>query len=69
MLRARFHLSGSHLWHGRLSEQRVANVGTVAVLDHVGGLIERVSYDPYGRGRHHWPADVDGDWDQSSTGA
>jgi RHS repeat-associated protein len=39
---------------------------TVAVLDQNSNLLERVSYDPYGRSRHHWMADVDGDGDQDS---
>jgi len=36
---------------------------TVAVLDVVGGLIERVDYSPWGSARHHPKGDVDGDGD------
>lgn len=34
---------------------------TVAVLDDAAVLLERVSYDPYGRARHHKLADCSGD--------
>jgi RHS repeat-associated protein len=44
-----------------------AQFSPVAVIDDAGDLIERVSYDPYGSARHHWPADVDGDGDHDST--
>jgi RHS repeat-associated protein len=40
---------------------------TVAVIDHTAELAERVTYTAYGRARHHWPADVDGDGDHDST--
>jgi RHS repeat-associated protein len=34
---------------------------TVAVVSDTAILLERVSYDPYGRARHHRPADMTGD--------
>jgi len=40
-----------------------AQFSTVAVMAANGDLQERVSYDPYGKARHHLLADVDGDGD------
>jgi len=40
-----------------------AQFSTVAVMGANGDLHERVSYDPYGKARHHLLADVDGDGD------
>jgi len=40
-----------------------AQFSTVAVMGANGHLHERVSYDPYGKARHHLLADVDGDGD------
>ena len=36
---------------------------SVALIDDVGDLVERVSYDAYGRGRHRPLGDLDGDGD------
>ncbi|HRQ73078.1 MAG TPA: RHS repeat-associated core domain-containing protein [Phycisphaerales bacterium] len=44
-----------------------AQVSVVAVVGPTGALRERVVYSPYGEGRHHWPADLDGDGDVDST--
>lgn len=44
-----------------------AQHSTIALLDDTAGLYERISYDPYGRARHQWPADVDGDGDVDTT--
>jgi len=33
----------------------------VAVLDVTSALMERVTYDPYGRAQHRWPGDFNGD--------
>lgn len=41
-----------HLTDGQFS--------TVAIVNHTGTLIERTSYDSYGKARHHQPGDVDG---------
>jgi RHS repeat-associated protein len=43
----------------------------VAVLDVSGELMERVTYDPYGRAQHRWPADFNGDgyMDGTDTGS
>ena len=35
----------------------------VAILEGDGTLVERVVYQPYGEGRHHYPFDLDGDGD------
>ena len=35
----------------------------VALLDDIAVLSERVRYDAYGRARHRWPTDLDGDGD------
>jgi len=32
----------------------------VTLVDDAGEVAERVSYDPYGKARHHWREDVDG---------
>ena len=43
---------------------------TVAVIDDSANLIERVTYDAYGKARHHpkWDADRDGDVDSTEYG-
>ncbi len=43
----------------------------VAVVDESGMLMERVTYDPYGRAQHRWPGDFNGDGyaDSTDTGA
>lgn len=38
----------------------------VALIDDIAVLSERVRYDAYGRARHRWPADLDGDGDSDS---
>lgn len=38
---------------------------TVAILDSSAALVERTSYDAYGKGRHHYMADWDGFGDVS----
>lgn len=43
-----------------------AQFSVVAVVGPTGALRERVVYSPYGEGRHHWPADLDGDGDVDS---
>jgi RHS repeat-associated protein len=40
---------------------------TVAILDDLATLLERVEYDPYGVARHHRRADLDGDGDTDSA--
>jgi RHS repeat-associated protein len=40
-----------------------AMFSNVALVTASGTLVERVTYDPYGRARHHWPGDVDADGD------
>lgn len=42
----------------------------IAVLDETSALMERVTYDPYGRAQHRWPGDFNGDWyaDSADTG-
>ena len=42
---------------------------TVAIIDDTNGLIERVTYDAYGKARHHprWDVDRDGDVDGDDT--
>ncbi len=32
------------------------------------GLVERITYDAYGKARHHYRSDVDGDGDVDSAG-
>jgi len=44
-----------------------AQFSTVAVLDDAANLEERISYDAYGRARHHDWRDNDGDGDYDST--
>ena len=62
---------------GGSSEEQVPGEGTwfyltdvqfsvVALLDDIAVLSERVRYDAYGRARHRWPADLDGDGDSDS---
>ena len=62
---------------GGASEEMVPGEGTwfyltdvqfsvVALLDNIAVLAERVRYDAYGRARHRWPADLDGDGDSDS---
>src|SRR5689334_9536277 len=38
-----------------------AQFSTVAMVDSSGAVAERVGYDPYGRARHRWGNDVNGD--------
>lgn len=45
---------------GRWFHLTDAQFSTVAIVNQAGTLIERVSYDSYGRARHHQPGDVDG---------
>ncbi|MCB9845315.1 MAG: hypothetical protein H6811_04945 [Phycisphaeraceae bacterium] len=40
---------------------------SVAMIDDAANLVERVVYDAYGRARHQWPLDVDGDGDVDSA--
>ncbi len=40
---------------------------TVAVLDESSTLIERVVYDPYGQGKHHFAYDVDANGSVTSS--
>jgi RHS repeat-associated protein len=37
-----------------------AQFSTVAIIDQTAEVQERVTYTPYGRARHHWLGDVDG---------
>ncbi|MCB9845106.1 MAG: hypothetical protein H6811_03850 [Phycisphaeraceae bacterium] len=39
----------------------------MAMIDDAANLVERVVYDAYGRARHQWPEDVDGDGDVDSA--
>lgn len=38
-----------------------AMFSAIAVVDAAGALVERVAYTPYGKARHMWATDVDGD--------
>ena len=64
---------------GGSSEEQVPGEGTwfhltdvqfsvVALLDDIAVLAERVRYDAYGRARHRWPTDLDGDADSGGGG-
>ncbi|MBC7834513.1 MAG: hypothetical protein H7Y88_05355, partial [Phycisphaerales bacterium] len=44
-----------------------AQFSVVAILNSTGVLQERVRYDAYGKARHSWPSDVDGDGDSDTT--
>jgi len=44
-----------------------AQFSTVAIIDDSAVVQERVTYSAYGRARHHWMADVDGDGDVDAT--
>lgn len=57
-------VSGDDAWFFHLHD---AQFSVVAVMDAVGGLLERITYDAYGEARHHDWRDVDGDGDYDST--
>jgi len=44
-----------------------AQFSTVAIIDDSAVVQERVTYSAYGRARHHWLPDVDGDGDADAT--
>jgi len=44
-----------------------AQFSTIAIVDDDQNIVERVTFSAYGRARHHWMADVDGDGDVDST--
>ncbi|MBC7834514.1 MAG: hypothetical protein H7Y88_05360 [Phycisphaerales bacterium] len=44
-----------------------AQFSVVAMLNSTGVLQERVRYEAYGKARHSWPSDVDGDGDSDTT--
>ncbi|MBC7834516.1 MAG: hypothetical protein H7Y88_05370 [Phycisphaerales bacterium] len=44
-----------------------AQFSVVAILSSTGVLQERVRYEAYGKARHSWPSDVDGDGDSDTT--
>jgi RHS repeat-associated protein len=44
-----------------------AQFSTVAVIDSNANVVERVTYTAYGRARHHWFEDVDGDGDHDTA--
>ena len=39
----------------------------MAILDDSAALVKRVSYDDYGKARHHYRSDIDGDSDVDSA--
>ncbi len=55
---------GDDAWFFHLHD---AQFSVVAVMDAVGGVLERVTYDAYGEARHHDWRDVDGDGDYDAT--
>ena len=70
---------GSYNNGGGSSEEQVPGEGTwfhvtdvqfsvVALIDDIAVLTERVRYDAYGRARHRWPTDLDGDADSGGGG-
>lgn len=44
-----------------------AQFSTVAIIDDNANVQKRVTYTAYGRARHHWYKDVDGDGDHDTT--
>lgn len=54
-------------YEGRWFHLTDGQFSTVAIVNHAGTLVERVTYDSYGKARHHQPNDVDGDGDCDSS--
>lgn len=44
-----------------------AQFSTVAIIDDLADVVERIEYDAYGLARHHQPGDLDGDGDNDGN--